>query len=163
MRARALAQPPKPESTRSGFLEVLSFRIGDGRYALETRYVTAVLRDADVTPLPGSDGAVVGVTNLRGEILAVVSLSQIFNATSTSACPEKECWIVVVGIDHAVFGIMVTEVSEVLLLPLDKLHGPVKASRVMDCGLVQTVAEDATILIDGAVLLEDRRFILDEK
>jgi purine-binding chemotaxis protein CheW len=73
-RAELLARPPVHEPLASEFLELLTFRSGKDQLAIETRYVREVLKNVDVTPLPGRNGPLVGVTNLRGEVLAVMTM-----------------------------------------------------------------------------------------
>src|SRR6185312_5009031 len=73
-RARLLARiPPAPPAVGES-LQVVVFRLGDERYALETQYVREVVRLSDYAPLPGAPAFVLGILNLRGEILSVLDL-----------------------------------------------------------------------------------------
>src|SRR5437870_3271979 len=77
-RARLLARVPPQAAPAAAVTEVLIFALGDERYALETVHIWEVARPGEVTPLPGAPGHLVGVTNLRGQILALFDLRQLF-------------------------------------------------------------------------------------
>src|SRR5688572_4742798 len=60
-RARALALvPPEPPSAAE-VLEVIEFRLADEQFAVETRYVRAVVRPTEITPIPGAPSFLAGV------------------------------------------------------------------------------------------------------
>ena len=53
-------------------------RVGGELYALPVENVIEVAELGDVAPVPGAPPAVLGVCNLRGEVLTVVDLAAIF-------------------------------------------------------------------------------------
>jgi chemotaxis signal transduction protein len=53
-------------------------RAGGEHYALPVESVTEVAELGDVTPVPGSSQEVLGVRNLRGQVLPVVDLALVF-------------------------------------------------------------------------------------
>ena len=77
-RARALARVPPAAAEASQILEIATFALANENYGVETRYVREVVRLSDYTPLPGAPAFLVGVLNLRGEILALIDLRTFF-------------------------------------------------------------------------------------
>jgi chemotaxis signal transduction protein len=55
----------------------LRIRLGDEHYALGIEYVLEVLELGELTPVPGSAATVLGLHNLRGEIVASVDLRAV--------------------------------------------------------------------------------------
>lgn len=165
-RAELLARPPVHEPLASEFLELLTFRSGKDRLAIETRYVREVLKNVDVTPLPGRNGPLVGVTNLRGEVLAVMTISPLLNPTAAERSSHDDLgvgrWVIVFGLEHAQFGITVTEVTEVTGVPNSGILDPSRQTRISDSQLVRGVTEDARIILDGQAVLDDSRLVIDE-
>jgi chemotaxis signal transduction protein len=53
-------------------------RVADEHYALPVADVLEVAELGDVTPVPGARAAVLGVRNLRGQVLPVVDLATLF-------------------------------------------------------------------------------------
>ncbi len=162
-RAVALARPLTEVALASEFLEVLTFSIGIEQLAIETRFVTEVLSDMAITPLPGADtSSVVGVTNLRGEVLAVASLSSVIPSHVAGEIYALGQWVIVLGTGHAQFGLDVTEVMEVVSVDRQKIFDPAPAAAISRSGLVHGMTNDARILLDGHAVLSDPRFVLND-
>jgi len=165
-RAELLARPPVHEPLASEFLELLKFRSGKDQLAIETRYVREVLKNVDVTPLPGRNGPLVGVTNLRGEVLAVMTISPLLNASTVEPSPQDDVgngrWVIVLGLEHAQFGITVSKVTEVVGVPNSEILDPSRQTKISDSQLVRGVTDDARIILDGQAVLDDSRLVIDE-
>jgi purine-binding chemotaxis protein CheW len=88
-------------------------RAADEQYALPVADVLEVAELGDVTPVPGADAAVVGVRNLRGQVLPVVDLQTVLGLPRAQA-PER---IVIVEREGRVAGLAVEMVADVERLP----------------------------------------------
>jgi len=91
----AVAQPdepaspdPKPAAALAGRHVV--FNLGDTRYALPLQSVLEMTDTPVVTPVPFVPDWVLGVTNLRGDILAVLDLGTLFALPPLSGSGPKE-------------------------------------------------------------------------
>jgi purine-binding chemotaxis protein CheW len=62
-------------------------RVADEHYALPVADVLEVAELGDVTPVPGAGPAVLGVLNLRGQVLPVIDLATLFELPP--ADPER--------------------------------------------------------------------------
>lgn len=159
-RARTLAKVPDESPDSSEILEVITFPLGAEQYALETRFVREVYRAGDITPLPGSPSFVIGLTNLRGEVLAVLDLRQFFEVEKTDESEHPQ--IVVLGRDRVEFGILVDDVYEVSTLRLeDILDAPGSVSGAAR-DYLRGVTKGALSVLDGEALLADERLYVDE-
>jgi purine-binding chemotaxis protein CheW len=158
-RARALAQPPPTAPHAADVLEVVLFRLADEHYALESRFVREVVRLVAATPIPGTPDFLVGVINLRGEILAVFDLRPFFGLERTESTDLAR--VLVLGNDRPEFGILADEAREVVTVHTDEILEPpgsvAGVGREYMCG----VTRDALVVLDGAVLLQDRRLYVE--
>jgi len=80
-RARALARPARVEQS-GDLVAVVAFAIGGVRHAFEARFVREVLVAPDVSTVPSAPPAVVGVTNVRGEILTIADISALLGVAA---------------------------------------------------------------------------------
>ena len=83
------------------------------RYALPVAGVVEVADVGEVTPLPGSPAAVLGVRNLRGQVVPVVDLAVVLGLPAAPA-PER---IVIAEDSGRRAGLAVDEVAGVEELP----------------------------------------------
>ena len=153
-RARALARPPAPREA-AGVHDVLTFALGVERYAIETRYVREVVRLADFSPVPGVPEFVLGVTNLRGDILCLIDLRKFFDVSSKGLTDLSR--MVVTGIERAEFGILVDETFEIARLHPDHIVPAPESVAGVARKYLLGVTREALIALDGAALLRDPR------
>jgi purine-binding chemotaxis protein CheW len=76
-RAARLAKGRAEQAPPAAVLQVLIFRLGLERYAIEIKEVAEALRLERCTPVPGSPPLFAGVINLRGELVAVLDLASL--------------------------------------------------------------------------------------
>lgn len=159
-RAATLARVPDRRPDSSEILEVITFPLGQEQFAIETVFVREVYRSGDITPLPGSPAFLVGLTNLRGEVLAVMDLRKFFaiDATDEGAHPQ----VVVLGNDRVEFGMLVDDVYEVTTLRLEEILEPPGSVAGAPRDYLRGVTKDALSVLDGAALLKDERLYVDE-
>ena len=157
-RACELACPPV-ETSVGASIDVLAFRLGNEQYGIETRYVREVLRFTDFAPVPGVPDYVIGVANLRGEIIAVFDLQRLFQLASQGLPARSH--VIVCGELQPEFAIVTDSVQEVTDLPLaDLVSEPLFAGeRGRDC--IRGVTRTALVVLDGAALLSDARLHID--
>jgi purine-binding chemotaxis protein CheW len=160
-RARALARVPALPPDSREVIEVIVFGLSGGRFAVETRFVREVLRSFVSTPVPGRRDFLIGVTNLRGEILAVMNLSSFFNL-DTTATSDQRPWLLVLGTERAEFGIVAHEVVDVRMLRLDEIHPPPGSITGVALDCTRGVTADAVIVLDGAALLSHQHLVVDD-
>jgi purine-binding chemotaxis protein CheW len=82
-RARVMAKEAVEKKSVSEATEVITFSMVTETYGIESAFVREVYPLRDFTPLPGVPSYVLGIINVRGQILPVVDLKKFFNL------PEK--------------------------------------------------------------------------
>jgi purine-binding chemotaxis protein CheW len=88
-------------------------RVGREAYALPVTHVLEVLDLDELTPLPGAGGHVLGLRNLRGQVLPVFDLGALLGA-GEGTLPARVC---VASRNGHVAGLAVDEVTDVSALP----------------------------------------------
>jgi purine-binding chemotaxis protein CheW len=158
-RARALARVPTEPPRASEVLEVATFCLAEERYAIETRFVTKVMRLTDLTPIPGTPAFLAGVMNLRGEILAVLDLRPVLGLAPSAAGDPS--WIVVLGDERDELALCIDAVLEVTTLRVDEVLEPTGSVASNNRPYHRGVTSDALIVLDGEALLRDDRLIVN--
>jgi purine-binding chemotaxis protein CheW len=156
-RARRLGQPP-PAARAPGQLAMAGFQLGAERYALELVYLREVARLTSITPVPGAPEFVLGVTNLRGEILSVFDLRKLLGVKIAGLSDMAR--LLVLGRERAELGILADAVDEVVLLDPKALAPPPETVSPRGRRYLRGVTRDALIALDGAALLDDGDLVL---
>jgi purine-binding chemotaxis protein CheW len=152
--ARPSVDPHSAETT-----EVITFARDGERFCIDTRCVREVRRFGDVTPLPGVADFLIGVTNLRGEILPLIDIRRFLELASKG--PAAASHIIVCGDARAEFGIVADALHEVSGMALDELapdpigHGERSRDSVLG------IAPNATVVLNGFALLTDPRLFVE--
>ena len=149
-RARALARPaaPPPAADR---LELLTFALANEVYAVESRYVVAVSRLTDLSPLPGAEPPVFGVTAWRGGLLTIVDLRRVLGLSVDGLNDLGR--VIVLGEERPAFGILADAVWELVTRPAAEVRNPpdgIAAKREYLRGLTA----DAVLVLDATKLLQ---------
>jgi purine-binding chemotaxis protein CheW len=123
------------------------FLLGDRRYALHLSAVERVVRMVDITPLPRAPSIVLGVINVRGQVIPVV------NARRRFRLPEREITLtdqlVVARTARRLVALVADAATDVIACPERDL---IAAARILpEVGYVQGVVK----LKDGLVLIHD--------
>ncbi|GJQ20293.1 MAG: chemotaxis protein CheW [Bacteroidia bacterium] len=70
------------------YRQLVPFRLDDQRYALPLTCVERIVRSAALTPLPGSPEIILGLLNVRGEIIPAVKIRRRFRLPDRPLSPH---------------------------------------------------------------------------
>jgi purine-binding chemotaxis protein CheW len=118
-------------------------RVADEHYALAVEDVLEVAELGDVTPVPGAGAAVLGVRNLRGQVLPVVDLATVFDLP-----PAQSERIVIAERGGLRAGLAVDAVAGVEELPeaSEEVDSPHLAGAALADGALVGVIDVASVL-----------------
>ncbi|CAN7640617.1 chemotaxis protein CheW [Pararhizobium sp. LjRoot255] len=142
-----------PESSTGFVFFPLSFR----RYAVDIRYIREIVTKANVSPLPGMPAHVVGVHDLRGQLLPIFDLRDLLGLPAQPVATVD--WAIVCGEAQPEFLVLTDGIPEVVELAPDAIS-MTEADGNDGLWSRGSTAEGVAVL-DGAALLSDRRFILE--
>ncbi len=91
-----------------------TFRLGDEIYGVNVMQIREVLRYTEITPVPGAPYFVLGIINLRGNVVTVIDTRTRFGLPQAEV--DNNSRIVIVEVDKQVIGMLVDSVAEVTYL-----------------------------------------------
>ncbi|GGK82151.1 chemotaxis protein CheW [Amphritea balenae] len=165
LKSESIAGVKQNNDSQEIFRQWATFSIADEQYAIDVMQVKEVLRFTDITPVPGAPDGVLGIINLRGNVVTVISSRSLFGMQSSEI--DNNTRIVVVEFDEQeTIGILVDGVSEVLTLPeseTDRAPGVMRDDVTKQ--FVQGVCyreEQLIILLDLEKMLTRFKLVEDE-
>jgi purine-binding chemotaxis protein CheW len=108
--------------------QYLTFRLDSETFAIDISKVREVLDFTTVTKVPQTPDFMLGVINLRGNVVPVVDMRLKFGMSRTETTVNTCIIIVEIELDGetAVLGALADSVQEVLELPPDQIEPPPK-------------------------------------
>lgn len=91
-----------------------TFRLGEEIYGVNVMQIREVLRYTEITPVPGAPYFVLGIINLRGNVVTVMDTRTRFGLPQAEV--DSNTRIVIVEVDKQVIGMLVDSVAEVTYL-----------------------------------------------
>ncbi len=104
----------KNDSDEDTVLQWVTFRLANETYGINVMEVQEVLRFTDIAPVPGAPTYVLGIINLRGNVVTVIDTCQRFGLPPIEITENTR--VVIIETDHQVIGILVDAVAEVVYL-----------------------------------------------
>ncbi|NLD00605.1 MAG: chemotaxis protein CheW [Gammaproteobacteria bacterium] len=95
-------------------LQWVTFRLDNETYGINVMQVQEVLRYTEIAPVPGAPSYVLGIINLRGNVVTVIDTRQCFGLPPAEVGDNTR--VVIMEIDKQVIGVLVDSVAEVVYL-----------------------------------------------
>ncbi|RTL50586.1 MAG: purine-binding chemotaxis protein CheW [Rhodocyclaceae bacterium] len=158
-RARALAVPArkKKEGER---IEVIEFLLSGEHYGLEFAYVREVFPLVDLTRLPCTPPFVLGIVNVRGEIVSVVDLRKFFDLPEKGLSDLNK--VIILHSGEITFGILADVVVGVKILPRNELQPSLPTLTELREEYLLGVTREPMAVLDAAKLLADPHIVVEE-
>ena len=159
-RAERLARRPQ-EPARNDELEVVAFQLAQEPYAVETRFVREVVALKDLAPVPCTPPFVLGVINVRGEILPVFDLKRLFGMPARGLTNATRAVILRDGANE--FGIVADAVLGVRPLRAADIGPPPATLTGIHAGFLRGVTPEGLVVIDAAGVLKHPAMVVNEE
>lgn len=156
-RAKLIAQP-RAQDTASKGIESLLFQLAYERYAIETKYIQEVIPLKEITPLPMAPKFVLGLINLRGEVMSVLDIRKFFDLPGEPLSDLNRVMILRDGTMS--FGVLVDRIRGIIEFPENSLIRNTSTLGDIRKEYLLGITNEQIIVIDGAKLLNDKKIIL---
>lgn len=140
-------------------LQWVTFRLGNETYGINVMQVREVLRYNEIAPVPGAPSYVIGIINLRGNVVTVIDTRERFGLPAAEISDNTR--IVILESEEQVVGIMVDAVAEVVYLRESEIEIAPNVGNDESSRYIQGVChknDELLILIEIAKLLTDREW-----
>lgn len=121
-RADSLARETEEDDAASRRLALLLFRIGEEWYAVRASDVREIFQEYDITPLPCVPDFILGVVNVRGEILSVSDPARLMSLGSVDVSGPIPPSAIVISLGDVVTAMVVDEIGDITEVPNDAVE-----------------------------------------
>ncbi|KRS22746.1 MAG: chemotaxis protein CheW [Alishewanella agri] len=140
-------------------LQWVTFRLQEETYGINVMQVQEVLRYTEIAPVPGSPDYVLGIINLRGNVVTVIDTRARFGLPPAEVSDNTR--IVIIEAEKQVIGILVDSVAEVVYLKQSEIENAPNVGTDESARFIQGVANregELLILVDLNKMLNDEEW-----
>jgi purine-binding chemotaxis protein CheW len=160
-RAQALARVPQGEGAVGECLEVVEFLLAYEKYGIESSYIREVYPLKDLTPMPCTPPFVLGIINVRGQILSVIDLKKFFDL------PEKGLTdlnrVIIIQTENMEFGILADAIYSIRLIPIREIQPSLPTLTGIRAEYLRGVTGDRLVVLNVAKILSDPGLVVHEE
>ena len=160
-RARALAEPPPATGAAEAGLEILEFSLAQETYGIESAYVREVYPLRDLTPVPCTPRFVLGLVNVRGQILTVVDIKRFFGLPDRGLT-ELNKIIILQSADMQV-GILADALLGIRRVALQAVQAPLPTLTGAREKFLRGITAERAAILDAGKLLADPGLVVHEE
>ena len=144
-------------SAGDAVVQLVTFRLKGQNYGIDVMRVQEVLRVSEIAPVPGAAAYVLGIINLRGNVVTVIDTRIRFGLPTTEI--DDSSRIVIIESNEQVVGMLVDGVAEVVELPHSLIDAAPRVGNDESARYIQGIAnldDDLLIVVDlNELLTED--------
>lgn len=147
------------QATNDSILQFVTFRLDDEIYGINVMQVQEVLRVTEIAPVPGAPHYVLGIINLRGNVVTVIDTRERLGLEAKEV--DESTRIVIIEADKMVVGILVDAVAEVVDLRTSEIESAPNVGNDESSKYIQGVVSrdgELLILVDLNKLLNDEEW-----
>lgn len=140
-------------------LQYVTFRLDNETYGLNVMQIQEVLRYTDIAPVPGAPDYVLGIINLRGNVVTVIDTRRRFGLAEAEVTDASR--IVVMESADQVMGILVDSVAEVVYLKSSEIETAPNVGNEESARFIQGVCNkdgELIILVEFDKMLSDNEW-----
>jgi len=137
-------------------LQRVTFQLENETYGIDVMQVQEILRYSEIVAVPGSPEYVIGIINLRGNVVTVIDTRCRFGLMPSEITDNSR--IVIIEADKQVIGILVDSVAEVVYLKKSDMEAAPQVGTKETSQYIQGVTNRE----DGLLILVDLNKLLNE-
>lgn len=149
----------RKENSNDEVLQWVTFQLEEETYGINVMQVREVLRYTEIAPVPGAPDYVLGIINLRGNVVTVIDTRARFGLVQGEITDNTR--IIVIESERQVIGILVDSVAEVVYLRSSEIDTTPSVGTDESAKFIQGVSNrdgKLLILVDLNKLLTDEEW-----
>lgn len=136
----------------------VTFRLDEEKYGIDVMLVREVLRESEIAPVPGAPHYVLGIINLRGNVVPVIDTRRRFGLAPKAM--DEDSRIIIVELAEQWVGMVVDAVAEVMDVPVSQVEKTPDVGNDESSKFIQGVSRQEEELL---ILVElDRLFATED-
>jgi purine-binding chemotaxis protein CheW len=161
LRAQALGRVSTSAETVKEQIEVVEFVLAQEHYAVESCHVRDVCPLEQLTPVPCTPVFVLGIVNLRGEILSVIDIKKFFDLPDKGLTDLNK--VIVLESASMRFGILADVIIGAHAVPAAEIQASLPTLTGIRQEYLKGITPSRTVILDAEALLTDPNIVVHDQ
>lgn len=160
-RAKALAKEAEKSGDGEVHLNVVEFLLAHEKYALELKHIREVYQLKELTPLPGTPPFVLGLINVRGQILSVIDLKRFFELPDQGLAAVNQA--IILHSDEMEVSILADAILGMKSIPINAIQPSLPTLTGIRAEYLKGITGDRVTILDGGKILSDKNILVHQE
>ena len=160
-RAEELAAEHGEDRIDENALEVLEFILANERYAIESIHIREVYPMREFTQIPGTPPFVLGLINVRGQILSVIDIRRFFDLPVKGLSDLNR--VMVIETPRMELGILADRIVGVLHVPQGELQPALPTMTGIRAEYLRGITREGLVVLDVQKMVSDPKITVNEE
>lgn len=160
LRAIEMAKEPEKKTGGSPVIQLITFKLATETYGIESAYIREVYPLKEFTPLPGVPAYILGVINVRGQIIPVIDLKKFFNLPALGITELNK--VIILQDEQMEFGILADIVHGTQGVETDEIRKAPHTLKGIGHEYLMGVTKERLIVLNAAKLLSDKNIVVND-
>lgn len=147
-RAKALAREQEIAEEVQEYFEVVEFLLSYETYGIESSYVREAYPLTEITPLPGTPSFVLGIINVRGQIISVIDIKKFFDLPEKGLTDLNK--VIIVRDQNMEFGILADAILGVKSIAATEMQLSLPTLTGIRADYLKGVSKEQMVILDIA-------------
>jgi len=162
LKARAQMLAREVQETADGdAIEIVEFMLANEHYGIESNYVREIYPLKDYTPLPCTPPFVLGLMNVRGQIVSVIDIKKFFDMPEKGISDLNK--VIIIHDDKMEFGILADSILGVRNIAVRGLQPPLPTLTGIREEFLRGITRERMVVLDAKKLLADKNIVVHEE
>lgn len=153
-----------PEQQQGGdaedIIQMVGFIVANELFGVNILMVQEIIKDLEITAIPDAPDFIVGVINLRGNIIPILDLHERLKLSVDKTKRSEHSWILILNVGGRITGFVVDRVTQVIKVQAKEIKPPPElVVQGLDSDYIRGVCKQGqqllTILDFNRILLVD--------
>lgn len=159
-RAKILAVESEKKAKAEEFIQVVEFLLACEKYAVASEYVREIYPLKEFTPIPCTPPFVLGIINVRGQILSVIDIKKFFGLPEKGLTDLNK--VIILHTESMEFGILADAIIGVRNIVVSELQTSLPTLTGIREEYLKGIAKERTVILDAEKLLSDKSIVVHE-
>ncbi len=160
-RAGQLALEPERQDEDARMIEVVEFDLAYERYAFESTFVREIHPLKNFTPLPCTPSFVLGIMNVRGQIISIVDLKRFFDLPDKGLADLNR--VIILQGENIEFGVLADSIIGAVSLNENDLQSSLPTLTGVREKYLKGLTREGTVILEAAAILSDSNIVVNEQ